>query len=56
MVLKSLFSIVLDLEILIDRYMHPTRSKACEWSNLGFLTHMTIFVAYKYASWATYRG
>ena len=56
MVLKSLFFTVLNLEIPRDRYMHPTRSRAWEWSNLGFPIHnMTNFVAYKYESWATYK-
>ena len=56
MVLKSLFFTVLNLEIPRDRYMHLTRSRAWEWSNLGFPTHnMTNFVAYKYESWATYK-
>ena len=38
MVLKLLFFVVLDLESPKDRGMHPTRSKAWEQSNPGFLT------------------
>ena len=41
MVLKPLFSTVLDLEILKDKCMHLMRSKAWEWGNLGFLATTT---------------
>ena len=38
MVLKSLFSIVIDLEMPKDRCMCPMRSRTCKWSNPRFPT------------------
>ena len=38
MVLKPLCSTMLDLEIPRDICMHLMRSRAYEWSNLGFLS------------------
>ena len=43
--LKPFIYVVLDLEIPSDRCMHPTKSKAQEWSNSRFPTNSTQDVA-----------